>query len=261
MDRKNLEELLESGKSTNEIAKLIGLKSGSTVRFWMKKFGLKSIAKSGQKTKSIENGLQKFCRICNTWKLLNDFAPRKDRPGTLHTTCKTCWSENSNNRYFALKETLVKYKGGLCNICNGEFPLAVYAFHHTGDGHKDFNLSEKKYNSFKSVIDEVDKCILLCHNCHTKIHHEMKQKQGLTNKINGNTELWRENKIRKLNFIGTNECNSCGYNDYVGSLGIIFKDNMKNYRKYNKTHWDDKFKDALKQAQILCLNCVASKKI
>ena len=26
-------------------------------------------------------------------------------------------------------------------------------------------------NSMKKLLEEVDKCTLLCHNCHTELHH------------------------------------------------------------------------------------------
>ena len=154
---------------------------------------------------------------------------------------------------------MVDAKGGKCKLCEESYPLKVYSFHHLEPEHKDFNLSTKRYNSLDTVLNELKKCILVCQNCHAEIHDFMKQKEGYSNKIKGNSELWVKNKIRKLEYINDCKCSDCGYDTYVGSLCIVFPDEYKHYRKYNKTHWDDDFKEALDNAKVLCQNCIRTK--
>jgi len=87
MDVEKLKEYLAEGKSTNEIAPLMGLKSGSTVRFWMKKYDLESPLKGGNKSKHLEIDGIKTCSRCNTDKDKSEFRSRSDRNGTLNTYC------------------------------------------------------------------------------------------------------------------------------------------------------------------------------
>lgn len=81
MDKVQLKQYLDEGKSTNEIAPLMGLASGSTVRFWMKKYGFSSNASRGPKVKSItlEDGT-KLCTKCNKYHPISSFYERTDRP-------------------------------------------------------------------------------------------------------------------------------------------------------------------------------------
>ncbi|RJQ51653.1 MAG: hypothetical protein C4526_09410 [Nitrospiraceae bacterium] len=63
----------------------------------------------------------------------------------------------------------VEYKGGSCESCGYNRCIEALEFHHyTG---KDFSISEKGYTrSWTKVREELDKCILLCANCHREIH-------------------------------------------------------------------------------------------
>lgn len=144
-------------------------------------------------------------------------------------------------------------------MCERIFSPECFAFHHNEPEHKDFTIAECKGHSISKLLKEVEKCSLVCHNCHAEIHNEMKQRDGYENKIKGNTELWQKNKLRKLNHISQCSCSKCGYNEYVGALAIIFPDELKHYRKYNKTYWDQDFINALDQATVLCQNCIREK--
>ena len=46
-------------------------------------------------------------------------------------------------------------------------------FHHIIPDEKDFTISSKSY-AFERLKKEVDKCILVCSNCHIEIHEEIK---------------------------------------------------------------------------------------
>jgi len=70
------------------------------------------------------------------------------------------------------KIKLIEYKGGECEICryNKEIP-AAYDFHHLDPEQKDFNIGFKgRTYSIDRMKKEVDKCKLLCANCHREIH-------------------------------------------------------------------------------------------
>ena len=71
-----------------------------------------------------------------------------------------------------IKKRLIEYKGGECQKCGYNKPyLSVYCFHHKNPKEKEFGIAgmKRKYEIMKK---EVDKCILLCHNCHNELHEE-----------------------------------------------------------------------------------------
>lgn len=69
-----------------------------------------------------------------------------------------------------LKVQAIQYKGGKCLNC-GQMPHpAAMAFHHRDRKEKDFSISSARSKSFKAIKTELDKCDLLCKNCHA-IHH------------------------------------------------------------------------------------------
>lgn len=70
------------------------------------------------------------------------------------------------------KEELVEYKGGKCEICGYDKCITALHFHHKDPNEKDFTVSRKSY-SFERLKEEVDKCILVCANCHSEIHYEL----------------------------------------------------------------------------------------
>ena len=75
-------------------------------------------------------------------------------------------------RQRTIKEALVDAMGGCCQKCGGVFSLSVYDFHHIGD--KDENPSWLIANSsIEKIASEIEKCVLLCANCH-RIEHETK---------------------------------------------------------------------------------------
>lgn len=71
-----------------------------------------------------------------------------------------------------LKQKLVDYKGGKCERCGYNKCLSALHFHHTDPNIKDFGIGMIRANpkSWDSIIAEVDKCIMVCANCHAEIH-------------------------------------------------------------------------------------------
>lgn len=68
------------------------------------------------------------------------------------------------------KEWLVEYAGGSCQSCGYAKYRGNLAFHHISD--KVDRLSElvRQTASWGRILSEVQKCVLVCHNCHGEIH-------------------------------------------------------------------------------------------
>lgn len=70
-----------------------------------------------------------------------------------------------------LKYRAVKYMGGECVTCGYKRCMRALHFHHLDPFEKDFDIS--KYQSIKDwtkVKLELEKCVLVCANCHAEIH-------------------------------------------------------------------------------------------
>ena len=72
------------------------------------------------------------------------------------------------------KKRLIDYKGGKCEICGYDKDCSTaYDFHHKNTEEKEFSISsDGKTRSIERLKKEVDKCMLLCANCHREIHHK-----------------------------------------------------------------------------------------
>jgi len=68
-----------------------------------------------------------------------------------------------------IKLMAIEYKGGKCQVCGyNKYPGAL-DLHHI-NGNKSFGIGEKGYTrSWEKVREELDKCILVCANCHREI--------------------------------------------------------------------------------------------
>ena len=65
----------------------------------------------------------------------------------------------------------VEYKGGQCHICGYNQCIEALEFHHRDPNEKDFHLAQSgNCRSWGAIKLELDKCVLLCANCHREIH-------------------------------------------------------------------------------------------
>lgn len=76
-----------------------------------------------------------------------------------------------SKRRKAIKAKAIEYKGGRCSICGYAKCPDALEFHH--EGNKDFGLSSDGLTrSWDKTRQELDKCILVCANCHREIHSQ-----------------------------------------------------------------------------------------
>jgi len=131
----------------------------------------------------------KNCPKCNTTKPIEEFAIKSSIKNTRHTNCKACHNtygktHYENNKPAYLKKAVInrknqywvnrtkveelKAKSG-CTRCTEKDPCCL-DFHHTSDD-KDFCISSKlACLSWATLLIEINKCIIVCANCHRKIH-------------------------------------------------------------------------------------------
>ena len=71
------------------------------------------------------------------------------------------------------KIVLIEYKGGCCQNCSYKKCVSSLQFHHIDSTTKDFTIGGRNY-SLEKMKNEVDKCLLVCANCHIEIHEEFR---------------------------------------------------------------------------------------
>jgi hypothetical protein len=73
-------------------------------------------------------------------------------------------------KYQKILREAVHYLGGRCQICGLVDDPIVYDFHHRNPSTKQFLVSQGLASfSWKRVVNELDKCTLLCSHCHRKL--------------------------------------------------------------------------------------------
>jgi hypothetical protein len=119
----------------------------------------------------IECTMIKRCPRCNNTKNLSEFYQRRGKVGG-SVYCKPCSNLERLERIRAFKEKCVDYKGGECERCGYNTCIYALEFHHLVPSQKDFQISRVASASFTNrVKKELDKCQLVCSNCHSEIHY------------------------------------------------------------------------------------------
>lgn len=103
------------------------------------------------------------CKLCG-----------KTIPETVTTKTKGhfCGECRARLKKYALKAKAVAYKGGKCEKCGYNKNIAALEFHHKDPSIKDFGISyalDVKL-PWEVLRAELDKCSLLCSNCHREEH-------------------------------------------------------------------------------------------
>lgn len=92
-----------------------------------------------------------------------------------------------------LKNCAINYKGKKCQLCGYDKCVRALHFHHIDSSLKKFNISSQNSNWTKIQI-ELDKCILVCSNCHSEIHSNLISKETIELKH----QVWIDSKVLKI---------------------------------------------------------------
>lgn len=121
--------------------------------------------------KLLSRGYMQKCPCCGYTKEVSEFYMRSDRKGKTHSYCKKCVNAQTLKRQRELKIKCIEYKGGKCLVCGVEGHPAIFDFHHRNPNDKDFNIAKVRSLKFSEKhTTELDKCDLLCSNCHRVEH-------------------------------------------------------------------------------------------
>ena len=104
----------------------------------------------------------KFCS--NACKQRNHYHRVRKQTNTYHS---------QTLRGLRRKIRLVELAGGSCSRCGYHKNLAALQFHHISRSQKKFPLDLRRLSnsSWNRILEESQKCLLLCANCHAEVHH------------------------------------------------------------------------------------------
>ncbi len=70
-----------------------------------------------------------------------------------------------------LRMKAIEYAGGKCQKCGYNKCINALTFHHINPKEKEFGISARGLTrSWDKIKKEIEKCKLLCMNCHAEIH-------------------------------------------------------------------------------------------
>ena len=158
----------------------------------------------------IINGMKK-CNICGKTKPISEYYPHKKG---YRGHCKKCnynmckvaraklspekkreyWQKSwakpefrerkykeAKERLKRIKQKSIDYLGGKCMLCGYDKCIEALEFHHKDPFKKEKTngqASVDRRRSFETNKKELDKCILLCANCHREVHYNEKNSKN-----------------------------------------------------------------------------------
>lgn len=130
--------------------------------------------------------MKKICVTCNGEKNLSEFRKDRSRKDGYRSSCKICDREYHRSKHQekygekrAIRDrkkrdenrsklTEIKRQNG-CLCCDENEPICL-EFHHTEPNEKEFMISAHTHRSWSFIEKELKKCVIVCSNCHKKIH-------------------------------------------------------------------------------------------
>lgn len=132
---------------------------------------------------------RKYCLVCspfgqhNTRKINGE--SRKDQPphkcscgetnpnkfyGNKRYLCGKCHNQYNLKKGQEKRDRAIAYKGGKCELCGYSKYSGALDFHHIDPKLKDPKFPGMRSWSWDKIKNEIDKCALLCSNCHREVH-------------------------------------------------------------------------------------------
>lgn len=128
------------------------------------------------KVRNLHN--RKYCIECSPFKSGNTKQLHKNKPQLseeekiekkkLKSKQMTLATQKRREK---VKQMSIDYKGGKCYLCGYDKCSGALEFHHIDPKQKSFAISSKgNTRAWEVVKKELDKCVLVCANCHREIH-------------------------------------------------------------------------------------------
>jgi len=127
------------------------------------------------------NPTHKTCSGCHVTKPIEEFNFKYRDRGVRHSYCRECGKTLTRSHYKRNKrsyldrnaralarhrEFMRRAKSRPCADCGIQYPYYVMDFDHRDGATKSFMLSDITRATSKSLLQEIEKCDVVCANCH-----------------------------------------------------------------------------------------------
>jgi hypothetical protein len=151
------------------------------------------------------------------------------------------------------KLKLVILSGGQCKLCGYNKCLHALSFHHLNPKTKNFNINTVtcRAKNWDLLLKELQKCIVLCLNCHMELHHKPEDKIAYQTKC-------RRRYKQKFITMFNNKCSVCNYNKCNDALDFhhIDSNNKKMNIQFMLNRYSlKKIEEEIKKCILICKNC------
>lgn len=161
--RDELRALADSGATLAEMAEALD-RSTSTIRYWLTRHEIRAVSRRGPHRRCSDGSKTA------TFECMRHGVTEFTREGRGYYRCKRCRSEAVAKRRRTVKRQLVEEAGGACVLCGYSQWMGALQFHHVEPGAKEFHLAQRGYSrSISRSRAEMQKCVLLCANCHAEV--------------------------------------------------------------------------------------------
>ena len=115
----------------------------------------------------------KTCTKCKQEFPKTQFYKQTRSKDGYNTWCRTCIAKGMKEHARKRKREAIEFLGGKCYKCGGVYHQASYDFHHLDPKEKEGSIAVllQSYSvDHPKVQQELEKCVLVCSNCHRAIH-------------------------------------------------------------------------------------------
>lgn len=127
--------------------------------------------------RKLRNYTPKQCVICEL-----SYVPTTGKQYACSNCAKIYWrmkhAEQARSRGRKRKQMAIEYLGNTCQRCKHQYHPSQYEFHHINPKEKDYDPAAALQKSWDNFKKELDKCMLLCANCHRLEHHKYESNWG-----------------------------------------------------------------------------------
>lgn len=139
--------------------------------------------------------ISKVCSNCKLELPIDQFNYKLKSKGTRASRCRECTHEyyqghyNENKKQYMERnratkrrnrERVLSMKDAPCTDCGGTFPRHVMEFDHLDPSVKEFSIGRAGWSWYKKIEKELEKCEIVCANCHKiRTHNRKYEDQGI----------------------------------------------------------------------------------
>jgi hypothetical protein len=132
--------------------------------------------------------MERTCSKCKVEKPVSEFHEKKSEH-RLNSWCKACVYEKQRRRWVDRKIKAVALMGERCQNCGYDRNYASLDFHHLDPSEKEYTWNELRERPWADVVAELNKCVLLCRNCHGETHYPQYSRESVIDSDHDNRAL------------------------------------------------------------------------